>query len=113
MDIRYTIDHMIRSDPRVSDLSKHPADRKHPTEKRNQRDQSIMPHHFQSEDLSGANRLGQSHGKAVIGRWSTLCQYAPTLDEDWCLFGTSSSAVLMPVLQRRIADYITERQIHG
>lgn len=113
MDIRYTIDHMIRSDPRMSRYSKHPADRKHPTQKRNQQDKSIMPHHFQSEDLSGADRLGQSHGKAVIGRWSTLCQHAPTLEKDWHLFGTPSSLMLMPVPQRRIADCITERQIHG
>jgi hypothetical protein len=97
----------------MSDYSKHPADRKHPTQKPDQRDKSIMPHHFQSEDLSRANRLGQSHSKAVIGRWSMLYHFAPTLEPDWRLFGTPSSPMLMPVLQRRIADCITERQIHG
>jgi len=72
-----------------------------------------MRYHFQSEDFSGANRLGQGHGKAVISQWSMPSQHALTLEKDWYLSGTPSSPMLMPVLQRRIADCITERQIHG
>jgi hypothetical protein len=72
-----------------------------------------MPHHFQCKDLNRANRLGQSHGKAVIEQWSTSCQHAVTLEKGWHLFGTLSNPMLMPVHQRRIANRSTERQIHG
>jgi hypothetical protein len=72
-----------------------------------------MPHHFQSEDLSLANPLGQSHSKAVIGRWSMPYQHTPTLERYWHLSETPSTPMLMPVLQRKLADCITEHQIHG